>query len=212
MLAWMEDCILFEYDATDFENVVGELTPSRFEDLSCTKLSTNVFKIEYSWIDPIRMRDKIISRDQKSVTMWIFCSEKIVSCFGNSESAISYAINSLSEKSSIVFKRINTYEYWSRVFNHSNGWFADLISVHVKKSPSAFDEREILNISIKDISEDKLREFFVQDLVTNLTFTYQKTIFHLDLASVISFSDTVKEQEIFQVVNKIAGEFRNYHD
>lgn len=211
MLAWMEDCILYKFDSTDIINGINELTSHNFESIVCKEMAHQVFEIQYTWIDPIRMKDKLIARDQKSVTFWIFNNEKIMSCFGNSESAISYAVQNMMRKTSIKFKRINTFDHWFNWHYQTKKWFASLIGIHQKRIPTVSDEREILKINIRELTAQELDNLFEQQMVTNLTFSYKSTIFYLDLASVISFPDTIKEKEIFDVIKNIAGDINEIH-
>lgn len=212
VLGWMEDSVLYEFNALEFKDITSRLTPSKYESIDFRHLENGNLEIKYTWIDPIRMKDKIIARDQKTVTFWFFCNKFLMSCFGNSESAISYAILNLSKKAKAEFKRVDTFDHWYQFHYPANNWFATLTGVHIKKNPSAFDERDILKLNIKELTREKLNESFDKKEITNLTFRYGNTTFHIDLASVISFADTASEKEIYSVVKNIVEELRKKHD
>ncbi|MEH7391498.1 hypothetical protein V7164_14690, partial [Bacillus sp. JJ1474] len=96
-----KDCILFKLNSTiQFNNDSFCSTPSKtsFEKYEINEIDQNKKKIIISWLDPVRIRNKIIARDQISVNFIYFKNSSVLACFGGSESYIEYAINKIERK------------------------------------------------------------------------------------------------------------------
>ncbi|MGF9911893.1 hypothetical protein ABEX47_04675 [Paenibacillus ehimensis] len=207
MLSWNEDCIIYKIENHSSNFDFNELPSSSFEQVTFSDINNELIEINYAWIDPVRIRDKIISKEQKEVTFWLFKNEKILCSFANSESTMSYAINKLGKILSFGYTRINPFDHWVKNYFKKNNWFAELISVHIKTTPSAFDNNEIKKISIKSLSEFNYKSLFDKHTVTNLTFSMNNTIFYIDSVSVISFPNTIKESDILKILSVVIKEF-----
>ncbi|RKN74988.1 hypothetical protein [Paenibacillus ginsengarvi] len=204
MISWKEDCTLFKFEGGDFLDKIADHHTSTFEKISYKKINESTLEIAYSWIDPVRMKDKLIAREQRDVNFWVFIDVGVLCCFSNSESSITYAISKLSHIYDLELNKINTYQYWKDIFlNKHKILFAELIGIHIKKYSTAADHRDISKISVNSISLSEIEGFIRSDLLTSLTFQFKLQTFYLDATSVLSFPDTSKEKMIFEVIEKI---------
>lgn len=208
MLTWTTDSILFHFVSEIKIQDLNGLATSPFEDLSVSKKNDDVIELVYTWLDPVRVRDKILSREQRSVSCWVFKSEKFICAFSNSESSIAYFMSKLSTIIPTQFERVFPYDYWKQFYYCKNlNWFAKLTSIHIEKKPTSHDPNEIKKISIKNITEFELESLFENNSVTNLTFHMEgNTIFYIDKNSVVSFPDTAIENDVFYTLSALIKE------
>lgn len=212
LIAWYEDCILFSYHNENFFNTINTLSPHYFEDITIEEEAEGITSIQYRWIDPIRVKDKIYAKEQKEVTFWIYKKEKLICCFGNSESGISYAINKIAEKTSTQVTKVNTFSIWKKEYydkDSLDNWIGDLTTIHVKTNPTPFNNTEIKKIKVNDLAKEEIDQLLSKFELTNMNFIFQSTPFYLDTNSVISFLNTVSEEEINVVIGKIIREISN---
>lgn len=203
LITWNEDCKLYQYSNDAFINNINTFSPQLFEDISYRELVNDVIEIQYQWIDPIKIRDKIYGKEPKEVTFWVFTQERIVCCFGNSESGIAYAISKLSERTSTVFEKINIFKSWDKLNFLKDGNFGKLTTLHMRRSPTPSNSSEIKKVSIKELADKEIEQYLCSNEVTNLTFVFENINFYLDINSVISFLSTTSEKEIYLVIKNI---------
>lgn len=209
MVAWYEDCLLFSYNNNEFFEKLHTLTLHSYEELQIKRMNSNVLAINYKWIDKIRIHDKIFSKEAIEVDFWIYCQENILCCFGNSESAISYAVSEISQKTSTLIEKIDTYEIWKSqiIFDIYNkvDWIGEMTSIHINNKFSII-ERGIKKIPVKDLNPDVINKYLNSEGVTSISFIINKTPYNIGTNSVISFPTTTNENQNFEIINLIVKE------
>ena len=73
-----KDCILYRVNS-DFQiDKLHSITPKRitYDKYDISYMNDQIIKISYKWLDPIKVQDKIISREPKSVFCYILYKEK----------------------------------------------------------------------------------------------------------------------------------------
>lgn len=208
MVAWYEDCLLFSYNNNLFEKL-HTLTLSTFEEITVNRINNNVLAVNYKWIDKIRIQDKIFSKEAMEVDFWIYHQESILCCFGNSESAISYAVGKISQKTSTNIEKIETYKIWrTKIYNNigkSDVCFGKMTSIHINNNLSII-ERGIKKIPINNLKQNVINELLNLEDVTNISFLFKKTPYNIGANSVISFPTTTNEDQNFEIINLIVKE------
>lgn len=85
---------------------------------------TDVIKAKFQWVDPIKVRDKIITTERKTIDFLIFEDINVVCIFGGSESHIAYTISKISQVFPIVLKKVDLFEkYKEYVINNKQNGF-----------------------------------------------------------------------------------------
>jgi hypothetical protein len=202
---FMRDSIIYKSKSVILFNNFKSNTP--YEELKVNKFSENSLKITYTWFDPLKVRDKIIAKDQKTITIIYFKKQNILSCFGNSESQIGYVISRIEKILKINLEKVDIFSNYSAIIN------SELISIHIQETDFRTTEllesgiEEQVSLSLKDIPQNILTEYFNNGRVTLLTFRYCEnnkllTYFYVDKGSVVTFPDTVKEDVIYNVLEK----------
>ena len=100
-------------------------------------MNDQIIKISYKWLDPIKVQDKIISREPKSVFLLYFVQRKILCCFGGSESQIGFVISKL-EKNSNAFGKINLFDICRDKFINEDSWEFDLVNIYLLQKTNFF--------------------------------------------------------------------------
>lgn len=185
---------------------------STFEGITFENLPFNVTQLTYSWIDPIKVREKIIAKNQKNVHFWIMPNQ-LVLCFGSSESSISHGIDRFCAYSGVNLCKLNLYEGWVTQRLRTDKWVANLVEVSVCKEPSPTDENSVRVMRNSELSDEELLLLINTSNIANLTFAWTQSnsssYFHLDKNSVVSFYDTAKDEEILNVVTELSKYMEN---
>ena len=87
---------------------------------------TDVIKAKFQWVDPIKVRDKIITTERKTIDFLIFEDINVVCIFGGSESHIAYTISKISQVFPIVLKKVDLFEKYKEyvINNKQNGFLS----------------------------------------------------------------------------------------
>jgi len=210
MLIWGEDCTFYKYSDEKFVSRVLSLTCNNFEAIEYLEFH-NVKQILYRWIDPITIKNKLILREQKEIIFWIFEEKKLICCFGNSESGITYAIHNMFLKTNVHLEKIPLFEYWKNIFFTKESWFATLSNIQVKTESTVFNDTNLKNLVVSRLKSSEIVSFFDSDSVASITFRYNNVPFFLDQNSVISFHTTIDESEILEIIKTLAKDiYENY--
>lgn len=209
------DCILFKLNKSVQinEDSIYSTPNKNFEKFDIQKLNDKVLKLTYSWLDPVRIRNKIIARDNVSVTFLYFLNLKTFACFGNSESYISYAISKLESKLKLpTLEKVNLFLFCkTQILNNINSKTARLTSIHIynkNKLLTECDEGDLKKYSIKTLKIEELVEFLRSEYLESFTYKSDdyNTYFYIDKESVISFPENIKEEVVSNVLMGISKE------
>ncbi|CAM4190497.1 hypothetical protein [Saccharibacillus endophyticus] len=215
MLTWTSDCLVFDIDFKTRIQDQGDIkTPSPFEKMHISKMKDNVVEIDYTWLDSIKVNDKIFRKEQKRINGWIFMEEKTMFIFSNSESSVTYFISRLTEIFQFKIKKIPLFSKWRKFLLKKDILKRfKIINVHIVKEATAFDQNDIRKVAIKTLDDLQIKRMISNDLITNLTFeTEEKKVFFIDKDSAISFPDTLKEADIFDCLSLIVKELIDIND
>jgi len=198
------DCILFKANKKiNFESYQFS-TP--YEKLNIEESNQGYTKIIYTWLDPVRVREKIIAKDQRSVILIYFYKKDILSCFGSSESLIGYVINKMEKVFKVGLEKVKIFD------NFNDAISAELINIHLFMGEGygegLYEDEHTVKLNIKDIPRSVLQSYFNKNQVTSLTFKNIESnnrinYFYVDNGSVVSFPDTMKEDVVYNVLEKV---------
>ncbi|MFJ8527338.1 hypothetical protein [Bacillus sp. NPDC094106] len=198
------DCIFYKYSGTpNWGEVEGQ---EKFCSFNCEFYRDNVLKVNLTWLDPIKVRDKIITSERKSIFFFVFENYKTICIFGSSESQIAYTISKLLEIFPINLKKVNLFDKYKEFFLQSTGYNGlNLASFDIAKQKSGFDDDAYINISLDEIKQNELSDYINSYPVISLVilFKEKQIYFSLDLYSVISFFDTDESYSIYQACERI---------
>ncbi|HDR4481002.1 hypothetical protein PDN50_22905 [Bacillus cereus] len=200
------DCIFYKYSGTPNWGEVEEKENGKFCSFSCESYQDNVLKVNLTWLDPIKVRDKIITTERKSIFFFVFESNKTICIFGSSESQIAYTISKLLEFFSINFKKINLFDKYKDQFLESTNYNGLILtSFDIAKQQYGFDDNTYINISLEEIKPNELLDYINSYSVISFVtlFEEKKLYFSLDLYSVISFFDTDEPYSIYCACERI---------
>lgn len=199
------DCLLYEYDNPLILEKLREQKADIFFNFIFEDEGEDVTKVSFNWVDPIKVRDKIVATKKKQVMFLIFKSKNYACFFGNSESSIAYTITKLMEITSINLVKVNIFNLFSkyeqikampRVFK--------LVSIDYRIRESNFDNKQnyIENIAVSDVSEVELNKLLESSRIVGLVYSMnEKYYFNIEYTSVISFYDTSDYNEVLTICN-----------
>ncbi|MGZ4160476.1 MAG: hypothetical protein ACXVNF_06740 [Neobacillus sp.] len=200
------DCTFYFCDGNFFE-VINTIEPKYYQEIKSNKLNEEINQHTFSWIDPIRVSNKIVSREQYNVVIYSFIDKNLVCIFGSSESSICYAIEKLSEYTGIKFRRTNLFEYWLRKYRSDDYWFAEIVNLQVYHSIKGLEyNAEKRKIPITKLSRDEILDYIDSNHLCSISFkTKRRSLcFNLDSGSVVSFFDTQPIEEVNDLVRIIS--------
>ncbi|WP_410986727.1 hypothetical protein [Bacillus paranthracis] len=212
MFLMEKDCILYRVNSGFQIDKLHSITPKRitYDKYDISYMNDQIIKISYKWLDPIKVQDKIISREPKSVFLLYFVQRKILCCFGSSESQIGFVISKLEKKIAMHLEKINLFNICRDKFINEDSWEFDLVNIYLlQKKPISFDDYEntqVKKIKINDIGSEELKEHLINGEVTSFTYYFneRKTYFYLDSESVVSFPDVIKEEVVYNVIESLS--------
>ncbi len=118
------DCIFYKYTGTPEWKEIELGRGESFSSFKCELYETDVIKAKFQWADPIKVRDKIITTEKKTIDFLIFEDINVVCIFGGSESHIAYTISKISQVFPIVLKKVDLFEkYKEYVINNKQNVF-----------------------------------------------------------------------------------------
>ncbi|HGA0701784.1 TPA: hypothetical protein ACIQN5_002699 [Bacillus cereus] len=206
MLDFEKDCKVYKIPQKIPMNFFDRFMPSMFENYKIELCDKGIFKIYYSWIDQLKLHDKIVSREKKQVVFFYFKVLDSLFCFGDSESCISHSVkklenNTLFKVSQVdVFNRINKY-----VLDKKTEPFS-LVSIHYFQENSVFDKRDIQKFNVLGKDSQEVQNYLVNKDITNYLFYDEDTsnYFYIDKSSVISFDYNTNEKELLKMLEEFA--------
>lgn len=193
------DCTLYTFDG-ELVSAINAVMPDPYHRFDSEIISDSVLCYTYTWLDPIKVREKIIARDQRKIVFHIFVNSKKVCIFGSSESHICYALTKLQELLKINLHKVNLFDIWLRLFRGQVEWVADLIGIYLY---SYGDSEVIKKISIKNTDRNEIMNYLDGDNAISCIFrtsSGSQANFYLDEASVISFAENMTLAEVNNVV------------
>lgn len=201
----VKDCIIYKSKSIiDFDKFKSSYTP--YEKFDVKDYSSEIKTISYTWIDPIRVRDKIIAKDKRSIVLVYLFKKNIIACFGTSESQIGYVVNRIEKVSKVNLGKIDIFKDFSNIIT------TQPITVHLQMGDNYYDDTldnpDLIKVKVKDLQEKDLENYFAEGKVVLLTFKFLTnnnmfTYFYIDRGSVLTFPDTEKEDVIYNVLEKI---------
>lgn len=206
MLDFDKDCKIFRVNKDlSFDNINSH-NFSIFESYDISNINHNIIKINYSWVDQLKLQDKIVSREKKNIVLFYLKLTNVLFCFGNSESSITFAIKNIEKLAGFEANEINIFNQLKEMFKSQRNTFMELISISFVKEPSVFDKSEIIKIDFEEISEDQLVELITKKEVTSFLFYSQKSYsyFYVDNSSVICFDDSTKQEDVIDIICDVA--------
>ncbi|OAH59393.1 hypothetical protein AWH48_14730 [Domibacillus aminovorans] len=200
------DCIFYKYSGTPNWRDIENTQQDNFCSFSCESYEQEILTASFEWLDPIKVRDKIITSERKKIKFFVFKNSKVICIFGGSESQIAYTISKLLTFFPISFEKVNIFESYKEQFlklPYQKGF--TLSSIDIAKQQSGFDDSTYINIKIDEIEPVKLAKYIsVPEVLSLIIFFEEKQIyFSLDLYSVVSFFDTDEFNSIYEVCKRI---------
>ncbi|MBH0328793.1 hypothetical protein ABH14_03110 [Brevibacillus brevis] len=207
MLLWGKDCTFFEVKKEGDWGTIAEIKKNDYEDIKSTKYENRV-QIIYTWADSIKVLDKVVARQKRTVVLIFFISTNVVCCFGSSESLVTYAKNMLFERASLVLKKIDVFNACIRRIKNED-LFAPLSNVQLlRRVADSISDYPVIKIPVSELAKHELINIINSKDLKSMTFHADniKTHFYLDRNSVLSFPDTAKDDDIEYVLEKFIQE------
>lgn len=158
---------------------------------------------EYSWVDTVRYRDKIISRSKKHVLIVYFEKSSTFALFSNSESDVAFVIRKFNEIFTLYLTKKNVFNelvssllvtksYITKIHNIGSIQFRTVLENDIQKE---------FTIVINDSNWGKLNLALNSADILNLNLVANSWFyFDLDCSSVFSFHDNSNLEEIIDVL------------
>jgi phosphotransferase system IIB component len=198
------DCLLYSFKSPLAWEKLKRQNPGSFFNFTFENENERITKVIFKWVDPIKVRDKIVANKQKQVMFLIFKSKNYVCFFGNSESSIVYTITKLREITSVKLEKINLFNLFSAYEqNNTTPNIFKLVSIDYRVKQSKYNKQDnIQNIAVSELNNNELKKLLKSSQVVGLVYSMNgKYYFNLDYNSVISFYDTSNYEEILNVCN-----------
>ncbi|MGG4046316.1 hypothetical protein [Paenibacillus favisporus] len=176
---------------------------SNFEEIEMLSDCITYQIHRYNWVDPIRYKEKLISKSTKSVSMIYFKNQLTIFLFGNSESNISYVESRLKRLFPIHFERVDLYPKIINKLSSNNHKFnvINIQFVRVKDNLEKWVSIDTNGLSkielVKILSEEKPQTISLYDELN-------KTYFSVDVNSSLSFNDTSTISDIVGVLEYVS--------
>jgi hypothetical protein len=188
------DCIFYKYRGVpNWRDIQGSNLDNNFCSFSCVSYEEEILQASIIWIDPIKVREKIITSERKIMKFYVFKKNNLICLFGGSESQMAYTISKILTLFPITLEKVNIFDSFKKNFLESKPYknFC-LTSVDIVKPASGFDNSTYLNIPLADIRIGKIENYInSSDTISLLIFFQEKQIyFSVDIYSVVSFFDT----------------------
>ncbi|MBU8877963.1 hypothetical protein BGM26_03015 [Bacillus sp. FJAT-29790] len=200
------DCIFYKYSGTPNWRDMQSNSNDNYCSFSCDSYEGEILQASIAWSDPIKVRDKIITSERKTIKFFVFKENKVICIFGGSESQMAYTISKLFTFFSISLKKINIFEsYKQKTLKSTFFKGLTLTSLDIAKQQSGFDNSTYINISVNDIEKNNLAKYINSPEILSLIILYKEKqiYFSLDVFSVVSFFDTDEFNSIFEVCRRI---------
>ncbi|MDQ0976003.1 hypothetical protein QFZ31_005881 [Neobacillus niacini] len=200
------DCIFYKYSGTPNWRDVQSNSNDNYCSFSCDSYEEEILHASISWLDPIKVREKIITTERKAINFLVFKENKVICLFGGSESQIAYTISKLFTFFSVLLEKIDIFGIYKKKVLKSNSFNGlTITSIDMAKQQSGFDNNTYINISVNDIKEKNLEKYINSPEILSLILLYKEKqlYFSLDVFSVVSFFDTDEVAFIFEVCRRI---------
>lgn len=208
------DCIIYKANKEILANYIyDELISKDFEEYKTRNLAVGVIEITFSWLDPIKIMDKMVIKDRKEVVMWFFVKESVLVTWCSSECYIGHALRRLESKLNIKYIKLDIFKKAKNplVFNT----FAQLTSIHIlNDNLKSYEDDDALSfnkrILLQDISNQEYSYYVNESLLTSLTFKYinGNFYFYIDNQSIISFPEAMKVVDVINVLERIVKKIK----
>ncbi|MEW5553195.1 hypothetical protein ABGT22_25395 [Peribacillus frigoritolerans] len=201
------DCIFYKYTGEPNWNNISIKQGDDFSSFSYEQLEGNIIKANFEWIDPIKIRDKIISTKKKNIMFLIFLDKQILTIFGSSESSISYTITKIQQMFPITLEKVNIFlDFKSKLSIKKKEEFT-VTSIDINKTPLGFETIDYVNIALKNLTSSDLEEIKQSQKILSLVIYLDliKIYFSIDFISVISFFDTDEFDSIYNACKRIVN-------
>lgn len=178
-----------------------------FEEFLLNEYSQSIQLCEYTWVDTIKYRDKIVSRSKKRVNILYFKKEMIVVFFSNSESDVAFVSSQLNKLFSLELIRIDIFNDIKHELimkqNIENN--PQLISIHMRM-PLDNDVDKDISLDVSKIEEKQFEKILMSNNLVSLKFISSEGLhFDVDRTSVFSFNDNDTLEEIINVLQGYAA-------
>ncbi|MCM3787888.1 hypothetical protein M3221_05580 [Domibacillus indicus] len=200
------DCIFYKYNgAPDWGDIKNKQEDS-FCFFNFEPYEDGILNVSFEWIDPIKIRDKIIASERKKIRFFVFEESRVICIFGGSESHIAYTISKLSAFFPMSFEKVEIFEAYKKQFLNAPSYKGfTLTSIDISKQQSGFDDSTYTNIKVTDIESGKLMKYMSSSETLSLVILFEdkKIYFSLDLYSVAAFFETDEADSIYEVCKRI---------
>ena len=217
MYGYGYDCILFKIEEPfQLTNHLYSAPLNHFEKFEVTNIDNNTVKIMYSWLDPIKIRDKIVDRNQLSMLFIFFKNQNLIACFGSSESYIGHAVSRLEKKLNLKkLEKVNLFNFFKQIVlrNNDNISFVNsnkmiFTNIHLYNGDKNLFDCEIDDIkkvAIKTINDNELIVLLSSNYLESLTFKLieYNISFYIDKQSVLSFPETIEDVDVLNAIKEI---------
>ncbi|OME01128.1 hypothetical protein BSK54_14830 [Paenibacillus odorifer] len=201
MELFSRECTLF-YISNKFHSPPETVKISSFEEFNLFEKCKSYEIGEYTWVDTVRFKDKIISRNKKHVAIVYFKENSLCALFSNSESDVAFVSGQLNKLFSFKLEKKFIFDevITSLKNNDYKLKFPNLTSVQFRIKVDEEIDREVTS-DVSKIHREQILYLLDTQKIFNTNFTTSfKVHFDLDCSSVFSFHDNSTLEEIINVL------------
>lgn len=193
------DCMCYKINSG---GMLRQKRINSFEEIVILSDCNDYSIFQINWVDPIRYKEKIISKSNKSVSIIHIKDRPYIFIFGSSESYLAYAETKLCKWFPITVEHID-------IFSQVPSWTIDIsipfqvVSVQFRLIKDLVEKW--ITIDSVDITPKELQDILLNEEIgiVVLNDKKMKVSFSIDKNSSISFSNTATMTEIIGVLKNV---------
>ncbi|WP_339838641.1 hypothetical protein [Paenibacillus sp. FSL R7-0272] len=197
------DCVGYSVDS---DIKISSKKISNFEEIETLSDSVSYQVHRYNWVDPIRYREKFISKTTKSVSIIYLKSDLTFFLFGNSESNITYVVSRLKSLFSIHIEKLDLYpKIVSELLSKNKKY--KIVNIQFVRETDQLEKW--ISLDTVGLSQNELSKILREETpqAISLYLEFNNTYFTVDVHSSMSFNDTSSIPEIVGVLKYVGSCF-----
>ncbi|WP_098742059.1 hypothetical protein [Paenibacillus sp. EZ-K15] len=198
------DCTLFKIQ--NLGNTVTTKKIGLYEEFVCHEKLNSASFLHFSWVDPIKYRDKVIAKDKKMIFFLLFPAQGVICFFSNSESDLFFVTSKLNTEFMMDVKKINIFDSLEKSLKFNSDQFR-LVALQVITLFG--DIEKATTFSYEDTKKSEFSNILKEGRISHIEYYHKqaKINFSIDCQSSVSFYDTDTFDEIKNVLEGMVEYF-----
>ncbi|UOQ94068.1 hypothetical protein MUO14_03605 [Halobacillus shinanisalinarum] len=191
------DGVIYKFTSPVYKKELEILKPDRFEDFEMISLSSDVFYIKYTWLDSIRLYDKIISKKQTSISFIIDHKRNILLIFSDSESKINHLLATIKYYLDSELEKIDVFNLFLKDKKQINDFKISSLDIN--------DTNGLKTINLIDLKNRKYKDFINKNYnnITSFTIQINNSYIHIDKSSLIGVPNNSDKQKVLEFLKGV---------